>query len=314
MPNRPACVDHKPGSSVQPSRTVRPRRRFVVLPPACGLPLTALTLAILGCLPARTADDTPATPPHAQDINQVEDMLRRREGELTGLVRDLEDLGDFGNSAARRAQEDYGRLFQTCREAIAAYRRGDTETARRRRQEAEQTKLDRLWRRRYDARSGQAQSWPPEPWVFELETQKGDARTKAHAPQWVAARRQASLAWAQLAEAIVPGADEDRLVGLEDKAYASDAEARAAAAIWTLYVEVYYRTANSKVQSPELTAKLQTVDRWRESIQAIRRDRAEVERRQREWDRTRERLNREIAEAYEQAWKDAARRPDRTKK
>jgi hypothetical protein len=289
--------------------------RLRVLPAAWVTPFNALALGgILWCLPAWTADDTHAKSPYAREISQVEDVLRRHEEELAGLTHELETLGDFGKSDARLAQEDYGRLFQTGREAIAAYRRGDAEMARLRRQETEQSRLNRLWRRRYEARDRQAQSWPPEQWVFDLETQKGDARTKAHAPRYVAVRRQASLAWARLAEAIAPGAEEGRLIELENKAYAAEAEVRAAAAIWVLYVEVYYRTANPKVQSPELAAKLQTVERWRESIQAIHRDRAEVERRQREWDRTRERLNQEIAEAYEQAWKEADRRAARKQK
>jgi hypothetical protein len=241
----------------------------------------------------------------------MHEIIGRREAELAGFVQDLESLGDFGRSDLRLLRADYAGLIRSCRDAIAAYERGDLEAARRSQRQVKDSKIERRWRQRCGARGRQAESWPPEKWVFEMETQRLDARTEAQAPRCVAARRQAASAWASYAQAIVPAADEGRLVELEDQAYAADAEVRAASAIWTLYVEVYFRAASPKVQSPQLSEKLQSLEQWRESIQAICRDRAEIERRQRQWDRTRERLNREIAEAYQQAWNDAERRTSR---
>jgi hypothetical protein len=243
----------------------------------------------------------------ARQISEAKNNISWKTEELRWLAQDFESLGDWGRSDYRILTNDYARIVSEWEIILRRLRAGDSEQARSLR-EADKPRPDREWKKRAEARRRQADLWPGEQWVNEVERMWGRTRAQAYAPQWIVARQKASMAWGRLAEAIGPGGTPETHFRLEESAHEAEATVKLTETIWRMKAAQDQVLADPKGNSPAVLALVKEMEGMEKELVEISRERLRIEKQQRDWDRRRKLKEEAMTRAHQQAAEERQRK------
>lgn len=263
-----------------------------------GFVVVALAASAVAVFGADAAAGDDANGPHANEIRRLKERMQWRKESVQRIENEFQTHSDFIKGDLAEFASECQLLSASYQKAIDAYRKGDAETGRTQARETERSKESRDWRKRFDGRRQQAENWPSEKWAEEMQTRAGGARARSFAPEWVQAKRRAAAAWARYAESIAPGVEREKQLALEDAAYMAEAEVKAAEERWRVRQIVDATLWDKRVASEELDRKIQEFEALGDKAAEVTKQRAEGERKFREWQRERSRREKELEETF----------------
>jgi hypothetical protein len=268
--------------------------------------LLIVATALLAKSQETATDEADKRSKYARQISEAKNSIFGRTEELRWLAQDFESLGDWGRSDYNILTNDYARIVSEWEVILGRLRAGDSEQARGLR-EASKPRPDRDWKKRAEARRRQSDLWPSEQWAHEVERIWGGARARAYAPQWIAARRKASMAWGRLAEAIKPGLEREVYIRLEESSHEIEARVKVTETIWRMKTTQDQMLADPKGNSPSVFALVKEMEGMEAELMQISRERLRIEKQQRDWDRRRKLKEEEMTRAHQQAERERPR-------
>ena len=278
-------------------------------PRACvtGFSLAGFLLFVLTFVSASAQEEPPPEKipsdlPYANEWREARDRLGWKHNELRELANDFAHYKDFTRSDLIQATNAYAPIFAAWEKVIAAYRKGEVTEARALRKETELAKTAIDWKERLYRRKAQAEAWIEEEWAKQIETE-GGRLARSFASNFVNAKRRASMSWGRVADAMVPGAERQKIIELNDQAHAAESEVRLMESLWHSKRNVDGMLWDAKLTSPEMISVLETITKLENEEIALNKDTVEMERRRRDIERRHKQAEKELAKAFGDAIK-----------
>lgn len=261
-----------------------------------------VAVAMLGAVWWAWGADGPQKGRYAQQAKEDRARATNLRNSFEELAASCSRYGGFMKDDLVLAKPAWEKAAALLEKAAEAFDRDDeNEGWRLRKEHDQQERAIEVWRQRlWEWRRRQAESAPEEKW-FRDESRWLAAGARPELMEWVRARRALSQAWGALAEATTPGADEEMIRQLKEKAFAAEGESEIARLRfdWARGREQIW--SDKKVSSEQLTRKLEALRAAQEERIRLRRADIERDRQMREVERRIAAAEKEFREAFEAA-------------